>query len=124
MCLLTIESILLTSSAPVASPDDSTQLSYYLNNIADHIKMRDQPLHRQKRSIVTSTNDRVALEAIAEAEKFEKEMVATDSHSRKRRSAAFFLHAAMKLCETNPHLCRSIELSEGGMRMSIKISEA
>ena len=87
--------------------------------------MRDQPLlRRQRRSIVANTDDRVALAAIAEAEKFEKEMAASDSPSRKRRSAAFFLHAAMKLCEGTPSICQSIELSEGRMRMSIKISEA
>lgn len=94
-----------------------------LTFVADQLK-QESPVHRQKRhaAVVTDDKEAAALAAITEAEKFEAEM-STETHNRRKRSAAFFLHAAMKLCEGHPTICRSVELSDHGIKVSIKISD-
>ncbi len=45
------------------------------------------------------------------------------STRRHRRSAVFMLHAAMKLCDSQPLFCGRIELTDKDVRLSIEISD-
>jgi len=54
---------------------------------------------------------------------FLSEQPAKSRHGRGRRSAAWWLHASIQMCEKYEHLCRKIEVQEGNVVLELRIED-
>jgi len=124
--LLLIQMLVVTHSAPLAASEDSatSKLTVHFNNLAGELEEADTQLSRQKRHSSRHTSD-IYEQAEEEANDLMPFQPLGDSEvtSRKRRSAAFFLSAAIKICDQHPLFCSSVSIEDEGVKVLVKISD-
>merc|ERR1711988_1599231 len=109
-----------THSAPLAASEDSatSKLTVHFNNLAGELDQAETELSRQKRHSGRHTSD-----LIEQAEEEANDLMAFEPMgdsaptSRKRRSAAFFLSAAIKICDQHPLFCSSVSIEDEGVKV-------